>query len=173
MGKFKDKLKNVRAFIFDVDGVFTNGLIYVDGNGLQMRTSNVKDGYAVHYATKMGYPVAIITGGKCRSIISRFNDLGVKDIYIESSDKMHDFEDFLSKYDLKPKDIMYMGDDLPDYRVMKRCGAKVCPADAAHEILEIADYISEKEGGRGCVRDVIEQTLRAQDMWLTKDAFVW
>ena len=173
MGKFKDKLKSVKAFVFDVDGVWTNGFIYVDGNGLQMRTTNVKDGYAVHYASKLGYPVAIITGGKCTSIIGRFNDLGVKDVYIEASNKVVYFEQFLEKYNLKAKDIMYMGDDLPDYRVMKMCGLKVCPADAAHEIQEIADYISDKSGGQGCVRDVVEQTLRAQDKWMTKEAFIW
>ena len=88
MGKFKDTLKNIKAFVFDVDGVWTNGFIYVDGNGLQMRTTNVKDGYAIHYASKLGYPVAIITGGKCTSIIGRFNDLGVKDVYIEASNKV-------------------------------------------------------------------------------------
>ena len=173
MGKFKEKLKNIKAFAFDVDGVWTNGFIYVDGNGLQMRTTNVKDGYAIHYASKLGYPVAIITGGKCKSIIGRFNDLGVKDVYIEASNKVEYFEQFLEKYNLKAKEVMYMGDDLPDYRVMMMCGAKVCPADAAHEIQEIADYISDKNGGQGCVRDVVEQTLRAQDKWMKKEAFVW
>ena len=118
MGKFKDTLKNIKAFVFDVDGVWTNGFIYVDGNGLQMRTTNVKDGYAIHYASKLGYPVAIITGGKCKSIIGRFNDLGVKDVYIEASNKVEYFEQFLEKYNLKAKEVMYMGDDLPDYRVM-------------------------------------------------------
>ncbi len=173
MKNFKEKLKDVKAFVFDVDGVFTNGFIYVDGNGLQMRTTNVKDGYAVHYASKIGFPIAIITGGRCKSIISRFNDLGVKDIYIEASDKTVCFDDFLTKYNLKPKNVLYMGDDLPDYRTMKRCGVKVCPADAAVEIQELADYISLKIGGQGCVRDVVEQTLRAQDKWLKKEAFVW
>ncbi len=173
MKNFKDKLKTIKAFAFDVDGVFTNGLIFTDGNGVQMRGSNAKDGYAVHYAKKMGYPIAIITGGRCKSIIKRYGDLGVEDIFIEASNKVEYLDIFLKKYNLKAKDVMYMGDDLPDYHIMKKCGVKVCPADASVEIQEIADYISIKKGGEGCVRDVIEQTLRAQDKWLTKDAFVW
>lgn len=173
MGKIKDKLKYIKAFLFDVDGVWTNGFVYVDGNGLQMRTTNTKDGYAVHYASKIGYPIGIITGGKCKSVIGRFNDLGVQDVYIEASDKLVCFKDFMDKHGLKPKEIMYMGDDIPDMMVMKRCGIKVCPADAAHEIIEIADYVSDKKGGEGCVRDVVEQTLRAQDKWLLKEAYVW
>lgn len=173
MVNFKDKLKKVKAFVFDVDGVWTNGLIYVDARGQQMRSTNVKDGYAVHYAAKLGYPIAIITGGKCKSIIKRFNDLGVTDVYLEASDKTVCFAEFLKKYDLKAKDILYMGDDIPDYPVMKKCGLKVCPSDAAHEILELADYISGFKGGEGCVRDIVEQTLRAQDNWFKQEGFVW
>ncbi|MCQ2606101.1 MAG: HAD hydrolase family protein [Bacteroidales bacterium] len=173
MVSFKDKLKKVKAFVFDVDGVWTNGYIYVDALGQQMRSTNVKDGYAVHYAAKLGYPIAIITGGKCKSIIKRFNDLGVTDVYLEASDKTVCFAEFLKKYDLKAKDILYMGDDIPDYPVMKKCGLKVCPSDAAHEILELADYISGFKGGEGCVRDIVEQTLRAQDNWFKQEGFVW
>lgn len=173
MGKFKEQLKQIKAFIFDVDGVWTNGFVYVDGNGLQMRTTNTKDGYAVHYASKIGYKIGIITGGKCKSIIGRFNDLGVTDVFIEASDKMVCFEEFMKRHGLRPKEIMYMGDDIPDMLVMKRCGLKVCPADAAHEIVEISDYISDKNGGQGCVRDVIEQTLRAQNNWLLDEAYIW
>lgn len=173
MISFKDKLKKVKAFAFDVDGVWTNGFVYVDGNGTQMRTTNAKDGYAVHYASKLGYPIAIITGGKCTHIIKRFNDLGIQDVYIEASDKTVCLEDFIKKHNLKAKDVMYMGDDIPDYRTMKKCGFKVCPADAVHEIQEIADYISGYKGGEGCVRDVVEQTLRAQDNWMKKEGLVW
>ena len=173
MTNFKDKLKNIKAFVFDIDGVWTNGWVYVDAQGKQMRTTNAKDGYAVHYASKLGYKFAIITGGKCDSIISRFHDLGIEDIYIEACDKTIYLAEFMAKYNLKPKEVMYMGDDIHDYRAMKKCGLKACPADAVHEIQEISDYISAKDGGSGCVRDVVEQTLRAQNNWLRKEAFTW
>ncbi len=173
MANFKEKLKNIKAFAFDVDGVWTNGSVYIDSQGKQMRTTNAKDGYAVHYAAKLGYKFAIITRGKCESLISRFHDLGIDDVYTEAKDKTIQLEEFKAKYNLKPQEIMYMGDDIPDYRVMKKCGLKACPADAVFEIQEISDYISIKEGGNGCVRDVVEQTLRAQNNWLKKEAFTW
>jgi 3-deoxy-D-manno-octulosonate 8-phosphate phosphatase (KDO 8-P phosphatase) len=173
MGMFKDKLQHVKAFIFDVDGVFTNGFIFVSADGTQTRSMNVKDGYAVHYAVKKGFPIGIISGGKCQSIVHRFNDLGVTDIYLTSYDKMLDFDNFILKYNLSEKDVFYIGDDLPDYNVMKRSGLCACPADATHEIQVISDFISSKGGGQGCVREIIEQTLRAQNKWMDKDAFVW
>lgn len=173
MGLFKDKLQDVKAFVFDVDGVFTDGLIHVSFDGRQLRSMNVKDGYAVHFAVKKGYPIAIITGGKCPSIIHRFNDLGIHDVYLKSHNKITDYEHFLEKYDLKDEDILYIGDDLPDYQIMKRVGLATCPADASHEIQEISHYISAKPGGNGCVRDIVEQTLRAQNKWMDLDAFVW
>ena len=156
MKNFKEKLKDVKAFVFDVDGVFTNGFIYVDGNGLQMRTTNVKDGYAVHYASKIGFPIAIITGGRCKSIISRFNDLGVKDIYIEASDKTVCFDDFLTKYNLKPKNVLYMGDDLPDICVLKDVAIAACPKDAVKEVKEVCNFICTKDGGKGAVRELCD-----------------
>lgn len=173
MEMFKENLKNIGAFVFDVDGVFTNGYIYVSSEGIQTRSMNVKDGYAVHFAAKKGIPIAIISGGKCNSIIHRFTDLGVEDIYIASQNKMVDYNHFIEKHNLNPHDILYMGDDLPDYQVMQRSGIKTCPADAAHEIKAICDYISPHKGGEGCVRDIIEQTLRAQKKWMDSDAFVW
>lgn len=173
MGKFKQNLKNIKAFVFDVDGVFTDGKILFTDDGKQIRNMNVKDGYAVHFAVKKKYPIGIITGGTCNSIKLRFNALGVDDLYIASHNKMKDFEDFISKYDLSPKDILYMGDDLPDYQVMKIVGIPTCPADASTEIKEISSYISPKIGGNGCVRDVLEQVLRAQGKWMDTDAFVW
>lgn len=173
MGMFKDKLKHVKAFIFDVDGVFTNGYIYISADGKQTRCMNVKDGYAVYFAIKKGYHIGIISGGKCESIVHRFKDLGVYDVYLSSHDKMVDYDDFCAKYNLQEKDIFYIGDDLPDYNVMKRSGVCACPADAAHEIQLISNYISSKPGGQGCVREIIEQTLRAQNKWMDIDAFVW
>jgi len=173
MGKFKEELNYVKAFVFDVDGVFTDGKIYIFPDSRQMRSMNVKDGYAVNFATKKGYPIGIITGGKCESIRSRFSDLGVSDVYIASHDKRRDFEDFLSKHKLKPQDVLYMGDDLPDYLVMKQVAVPTCPADASEEIKGICHYVSDKKGGEGCVRDVIEQTLKTQKVWMDTDAFVW
>lgn len=169
---FKEKLVYVRAFAFDVDGVFS-GNIYLSSSGEQWRSMNIKDGYALQYAVKKGYPVAIITGGLCKGIQIRFEGLGVQDIYLGSSNKKEAFYDFLQKYQLQPSDVLYMGDDLPDYEVMKMAGVSVCPADAAVEIIEIADYVSHHKGGEGCVRDVIEQVLRAQGKWFNADAFQW
>lgn len=173
MTTFKEKLTAVKAFVFDVDGVFTDGKIFILPDGKQARNMNVKDGYAVHFATKKSYPIAIITGGKCESIRGRFDDLGVKDVYISSHNKMDDFNDFLTKYGLHADEVLYMGDDLPDYLVMKAVLVATCPADAAVEIKSISHYISDKNGGTGCVRDVIEQTLRVQGKWMDTDAFVW
>lgn len=173
MDFFKNELQNIKGFVFDVDGVFTNGMIYVSGNAMQTRAMNVKDGYAVHYAAKIGYPIGVISGGKCESIRHRFNDLGVEDVFLSSHDKMKDFESFLHTYSLQPQDILYMGDDLPDYLIMKKVRLCACPADAAHEIQEISHYISPFNGGCGCVRDIIEQTLKSQGTWMNKDAFVW
>lgn len=172
MLNFKEKLANIKAFIFDVDGVFS-GNIYVSPTGEQWRTMNIKDGYAVQLAVKKGYPIAIITGGLCKGIQSRFDGLGVKDVYLGSSNKLEAFQHFVDKYQLDPQYIMYMGDDLPDYEVMKKVGVPVCPADAAIEIMEISNYISHYKGGEGCVRDVVEQVLRSQGNWFNSDAFHW
>jgi 3-deoxy-D-manno-octulosonate 8-phosphate phosphatase (KDO 8-P phosphatase) len=173
MSEFKKKLNHIKGFVFDVDGVFTDGKIFILPDGRQMRNMNVKDGYAVHFAVKKGYPIGIISGGKCESIRVRFEELGVTDIYIASKDKRDDFKDFLSKHNLTENDILYMGDDLPDLPVMKSAGLAACPSDAAKEIIEISHYVSDKRSGDGCVRDVIEQTLKLQGKWADLDAFVW
>lgn len=169
---FKEKLPLVQAFVFDVDGVFS-GNIYLSSNGEQWRSMNIKDGYALQLAVKKGFPIAIITGGLCDGIRLRFEGLGVKNIYMGSSHKMEAFNDFVLNYHLDPKNIMYMGDDLPDYEVMKTVGIPVCPSDAAIEIKALSHYISQLKGGDGCVRDVIEQVLRAQGKWFNDDAFHW
>ncbi|MFO7869594.1 MAG: HAD-IIIA family hydrolase [Bacteroidales bacterium] len=173
MGFFKDELYYIKAIVFDVDGVFTDGKIYVSGNGYQTRSMNVKDGYSVHYAQKKGYNIGIITGGKCPSIKQRFNDLGITDVYIASANKMKDFEDFMHNHNLRPQDVLYMGDDIPDYEVMNRVRLAACPADAAHEIAQICHYVSPFRGGDGCVRDVVEQLLKVHGDWMHKEAFVW
>ncbi len=169
---FKEKLNHIKAFAFDVDGVFSD-MLMLHPSGELMRTMNVKDGYAVQYARRKGYPIAIITGGNTESIRIRFAVLGVNDIYLKSSDKILDLEDFAKRNQLTFDQILYMGDDIPDIEVMRRSGAAACPADAATEIKEIADYISHKGAAKGCVRDVIEQTLRVQGRWMEADAHRW
>jgi len=173
MANFKEELNFIKAFVFDVDGVFTDGKIYLTGEGAQIRNMNVKDGYAIHHAVKKGYKIGIITGGTCESIRYRFESLGVENIYISSHDKIEDYNNFLSKHNLTDKEVLYMGDDIPDYRVMKKVRIATCPNDASPEIKEISDYISDKNGGAGCVRDIVEQTLKTQGAWLGQDAFVW
>jgi 3-deoxy-D-manno-octulosonate 8-phosphate phosphatase (KDO 8-P phosphatase) len=170
---FKEDLSKVKAFVFDVDGVFSTNNFLITPEGDFIRSMNIKDGYAVQLAVKKGYPVGIITGGTSESVRIRFNGLGVTDIYLGSSYKMDNFKDFLYKYDLTADEILYMGDDMPDYQIMSICGIPVCPADAAHDIKAISKYISDKNGGNGCVRDVIEQVMRAQQKWMEADAFQW
>ena len=164
MDNFKERLKDIKAFVFDVDGVFSDNVILYT-NGDLMRYMNVKDGFAVKTAVDKGFIVAIITGGNSDSVRSRFNGLGVTDIYLKSHNKMADYEDFYMKYGLKPEQILYMGDDIPDFEPMKASGLATCPADAVEEIQNVAHYVSDKEGGKGCVRDVIEQVMRAQSVW--------
>lgn len=172
MPNFKELLTRVKAFAFDVDGVFS-GNIYITSSGEQLRSMNIKDGYAVQLAIKKGFPVAIITGGFSEAITHRFQGLGVTDIYMKSSCKMDHFKDYLAKYSLDPADVLYMGDDIPDYEVMQFTGIPVCPADAAEEIKALSLYVSHIKGGDGCVRDVIEQVLRAHNLWLDAHAFQW
>ena len=155
MTNFKEGLQAVKAFAFDVDGVLSSPEVYLHPTGEIMRSMNTKDGYALQYAVKRGYPIAIITGGNTESVALRFKGLGITDIYLASSYKMDDFKDFIYKYDLKPEEVLYMGDDLPDIEVMKVVGVPCCPADAVDEVKSVAHYISPFKGGKGCVRDVI------------------
>ncbi|HHU56865.1 MAG TPA: HAD hydrolase family protein [Bacteroidales bacterium] len=165
MTNFKEDLMQVKAFAFDVDGVLSSDTIAMDAEGVPLRTVNIKDGFVLQKAVKMGYPIAIITGGNTPSVRLRYQNLGIADIYMASSYKMKDFEDWLLKRGLKAEEVMYMGDDLPDYHVMKRVGVPVCPADAAQEIRGLCKYVSPRNGGAGCVRDVVEQVLRAHGHW--------
>ncbi len=166
MDNFKERLKDIKAFVFDVDGVFSQDMV-LHTDGELTRHMNVKDGFAVKTAADKGFVIGIISGGTSESVRKRFQGLGVTDIYLGSHNKLDDYEDFYMKYDLKPEQILYMGDDIPDYEVMKLSGLATCPADAVEEIQGIAHYISDKNGGSGCVRDVIEQVLRAQKMWFS------
>ena len=173
MSSINYDLRKIRGFIFDVDGVLSKDVIPLHPNGDPMRTVNIKDGYALQLAVKKGYQVAIITGGYTDSVKMRFERLGVKHIYMRSSVKMKDYTDFMNRTGLKPEEVLYAGDDIPDYEVMKLVGLPVAPADAASEIKDISLYISSKNGGDGIARDVIEQTMKTQGTWLTGEAFGW
>lgn len=167
-------LSKIKAIVFDVDGVLSRETITMNINGEPMRTVNIKDGYAIQLAMKMGLRIVILTGAASESIRVRYENLGVKDIYMKCGVKISVYDEFLAKYGYNDSEIIYMGDDIPDYQVMKRCGCPVCPADACHEIKAISCYISDKTGGNGCGRDVIEQVLIAQGKWLSDNrAFGW
>lgn len=169
MGFFKEELKNIKAFIFDVDGVLSNDTSPLNKYGEPVRTSNVKDGFAIRNAVNLGFPVGVITGGYMESVRLRHEKLGVKFYYDKVRDKVECLNDFIEKTGIEAKYILFMGDDLVDYNVMMEVGIPVCPKDAANEIKAISKYISNKKGGEGCVRDVIEQALRAQNKWFTKE----
>ena len=167
-------LTKIKAIIFDVDGVLSAETIGMHPNGEPMRTVNIKDGYALQHAVKCGLIIAIITGGKTESIRKRYGGLGIKEVYLGVAVKIKMYDELKEKYGLKDEEILYMGDDVPDYEVMKQCGLPCCPADAAPEIKEISTYISQKRGGMGCGRDVLEQILKAQGLWMhNSKAFGW
>ncbi len=169
MAFFKDELKNIKAFIFDVDGVLSHDTSPLNKEGDPVRTSNVKDGFAIRNAINFGFPIAIITGGYLERVRFRHEKLGVVHYYEKARDKTDCLKDFSAKTGIAPKHILFMGDDLVDYKIMTEVGIPVCPKDAVADIKAISKYISHKNGGDGCVRDVIEQTLRAQNKWFTKD----
>lgn len=170
---YKTKLHEIKAFVFDYDGVISDGNIWSANDTIIVRSGNVKDGYAMQYALRKGYLIAILSGGSGDSIRSRMKMLGVEDVYLGSHRKKEIFEDFLKDKQLLPEQVLYVGDDIPDYDVMRLAGVSACPADAAEEIKAVADYISHKNGGCGCVRDVIEQVLRLQGQWFHEDAKAW
>uniref|UniRef100_UPI003217D9EE KdsC family phosphatase n=1 Tax=uncultured Draconibacterium sp. TaxID=1573823 RepID=UPI003217D9EE len=166
---FKEELKEVKAFVFDVDGVLSKDISPLNEDGDPVRTANVKDGFAIRSAIKAGYPIAIITGGYIERVRLRYEKLGVQHFYDKARDKTACLYDFMSKTGIDAKNVLFMGDDLVDYRVMKEVGIPTCPKDAVQEIKLISKYISDRKGGEGCVRDVIEQALKSQDKWFTDD----
>lgn len=167
-------LTKIKALAFDVDGVLSAETITMDANGVPLRTVNIKDGYAIQLAVKMGLHIAIITGAKVDAVRVRYQGLGVPDVHLGCSVKMPVYESFLQKYGLTDEEVLYMGDDIPDLEVMRRCGCPCCPADAAPEVISASIYISHLPGGYGCGRDVVEQVLRAQGKWLSDEkAFGW
>ncbi|MBE7442211.1 MAG: HAD-IIIA family hydrolase [Flavobacteriales bacterium] len=173
MSNFKELLPKINTFIFDIDGVLTDGMITIFPDGDQIRTMNIKDGYALQYAVKKGYNIAIISGGSSETVRLRLNGLGITDVYLKSSNKIEVFENYLKTKNINKEHVLYMGDDIPDYHVMLKSGVATCPKDAAIEIKNIAHYISDKNGGKGCVRDIIEQVLRCQGKWFDEEAHQW
>jgi len=173
MAFFKEELTKVKAFVFDIDGVLSAATQVLSPEGETVRTSNLKDGFALVYAIRTGYPVCVITGGKTIEVIKRCEKIGIKDLYAGSLRKLPSLYDFMGKYNLKAEEVMYMGDDLPDYPAMKVVGVPVCPKDASPEIKAISHYISDKNGGEGCVRDVLEQVLRTQGKWIDCEKMNW
>ena len=166
-------LNKIKAIIFDVDGVLSRQTITLSSAGEPLRTVNIKDGYAIQLAQKKGVRIVILTGGNSHAIQVRYENLGVEDIFMGCSVKIKTYEEFKQKYSITDEEIIYVGDDIPDYEVMTRVGLPVAPADAAPEIKEIAKYISSRRGGEGVARDVIEQTMRAQGHWFGEEAFGW
>ena len=173
MSSINYDLTRIKAFVFDVDGVLSREVIPLSPDGDPMRTVNIKDGYALQLAVKKGYHVAIITGAYTEAVRVRFSRLGITHIYLKSAIKIRDYQDFLSKTGVQPEEVMYAGDDIPDYEVMQLAGLPVAPADAAPEIKQLVKYISSRKGGEGVARDVIEQTLKAQGHWMGQEAFGW
>lgn len=166
---YKEYLNAITTFIFDVDGVMTNGELFIDNEGNLLRTMNVKDGYAIKVALKAGYHVAIITGGQNVPVKNRLEKLGIKDVFLGVHNKIECYENYLKENSIKPEQVLYMGDDLPDIPVMKLVGLPSCPQDAVAEVKAASLYISHKEGGKACVRDVIEQVMKVHGKWPTTD----
>lgn len=166
-------LQKIKGMAFDVDGVLSQPSIIVAEDQL-LRTTNVKDGYALQLAAKMGLHLAIITGGRGKAITERYHALGFQDVYTSCKNKIDTLELWMRQYGLQCDEVLYMGDDIPDYQVMQQVGCSCSPADAAHEIKDISTYVSPVAGGQGCVRDVVEQVLRAQGLWMSSaEAFGW
>lgn len=173
MKNYKKRLHAIRAFIFDVDGVLGSSIVLLHSSGELLRTMNIKDGYALQYAVRQGYLIGIISGGKSDAVKQRFENLGIRDVYMASSSKIDCYNDFIKKYNLTDEAVLYVGDDIPDLQVMKKAGIAVCPSDASEEIKSVSDYISPYKGGEGCAREIIKQVLKLQGKWMAEGACNW
>ena len=169
---YKLSISSITTFIFDIDGVLTDGEVNIFTNEA-VRSLNAKDGYALQYAAKMGFTIFMISGGDSQAVKTRLMSAGIKEVILKASNKVKVYEDLKERYNFKDDEVLYMGDDIPDYNVMKKVGVATCPQDAAIEIKNISDYQSPFMGGKNCVRDIIEQTLRVQEKWFTVDAHEW
>lgn len=172
MKSYKENLPSITTFVFDVDGVFTDGSVMLLNDEV-VRTLSSRDGYAMQYAAKLGYRILIVTGGNSEAVKVRLENLGATEVCLQSKNKMEVYERLKSEYNFNDEEVLYMGDDIPDYQVMKKVKVATCPQDAAVEIKGISHYQSPIDGGKGCVRDVIEQTLRSQGKWFSEAAFEW
>jgi 3-deoxy-D-manno-octulosonate 8-phosphate phosphatase (KDO 8-P phosphatase) len=173
MSNYKEKLLKVNTFIFDYDGVLSDGSVILTSNGDALRTANVKDGYAMQLAVKKNYRIAVISGGYSESMKRRFESLKIEDVFLGVDKKIDVYNQYLVTHNLKNENILFMGDDIPDYEIMQIAGVPTCPSDAVEEIKRIATYISHQAGGHGCVRDIIEQVLKVQGKWMNDDAYHW
>lgn len=162
---YKEYLEHITTFIFDVDGVLTDGTVMVTSSGEMLRTMSTRDGFAIKTAVDAGFRICIISGGTNEGVRMRLGGLGVKDIYLGTHNKVDTLNTYMAQNDVKAENVLYMGDDIPDYPAMQLIGLPCCPQDAAQEIKAICKYISHKNGGKGAVRDVIEQVLKVQDKW--------
>jgi 3-deoxy-D-manno-octulosonate 8-phosphate phosphatase (KDO 8-P phosphatase) len=162
---YKEYLNQITTFVFDVDGVFTDGTLLITSKGEMLRKMNVKDGYALKTALQKGYNICIITGGTNEGVRNRFKALGVKDIYLGAHHKQEPLEEYLNTSSIKPENVVYMGDDMPDIPPLKMVQLATCPQNAIAEVKAVSDYISHKNGGDGCVRDIIEQVLKVRGDW--------
>lgn len=164
---YKEIMNDITTFVFDVDGVLTDGSVFVTNEGEMQRTMNIRDGYAMKAAIDSGYKVCIISGGSNEGVRIRLRNLGITDIHLGTPDKVKTFKEYTDVYRINPEHVLYMGDDIPDYHVMKLVGLPTCPQDASPEIKAISSYISHINGGKGAVRDVIEQVMKVQGKWMT------
>ena len=173
MSNYKEKLLKVNTFIFDYDGVLSDGQVILTSDGDALRSANVKDGYAMQLAIKKNYRIAIISGGYSESMKHRFESLNIKDVFLGVDKKIDVYNQYLKTNNLEKENVLFMGDDIPDYEIMLEAGVPTCPSDAVEEIKRIATYISHQSGGHGCVRDIIEQVLKVQGKWMNDDAYHW
>ena len=170
---FKQQLKHIEAFVFDNDGVFTNGTVFLMPGGEQVRTASTRDGYAVQHATKCGMRIAMISGGRSEEVVRRMNGLGVTEVIMGASEKLGEFKQLCQRWGLEPEQICYMGDDIPDLPVLAAAGLACCPQDAAPEVRSASKYVSPIPGGAGCVRDVLEQAMKVKGLWMNDRAHAW
>ena len=162
---YKELLNDITTFIFDVDGVLTDSSVHITETGEMLRIMNIRDGFAMKAALESGYNVCIISGGNNEGVRIRLRNLGIYDIHLASPNKVETFNEYIELYSIDPSKVLYMGDDIPDDHVMKLVGLPTCPQDASPEIKAISKYISHKKGGKGAVREVIEQVMKVQGKW--------
>ncbi|HEX8563395.1 MAG TPA: HAD-IIIA family hydrolase [Flavobacterium sp.] len=163
---YKEAMNDITTFILDVDGVLTDSSVHITSTGEMLRTMNIRDGYAMKAAVESGYHVCVISGGSNEGVRIRLHNLGISDIHLAASDKVITFKEYITTHNIQPEQVLYMGDDIPDYQVMRLVGLPTCPQDSAPEIKAISKYVSHRRGGRGAVRDVIEQVMRVQGKWM-------